>query len=103
MSRTLVTLADAGRDPVPQQAVEPERSSGQLGCTEAGLRRHHAAADVDPDRGGQDGVLGRDHAADRCPEAEVRVRHQADGPGEDRQPRGPERLLEGVVVELAGP
>ena len=76
---------------------------GQLGCREACLGRHHAAADVDTDRRGQEGILGGDDAADRCPQAEVCVRHQADGSGEDRQARGPQRLLEGVVVELAGP
>ena len=76
---------------------------GQLGCGQARLRRHHAAADVDAHRRRQECILGRDDAADRCPQAEVRVRHQTDGSGEDRQPRGAQGLLEGVVVQLAGP
>jgi hypothetical protein len=100
---TLVTLSDAGRDPVAQQAVERSEVVGQLGRREARLRRHHAAADVDAHRRGQECVLGGNDAADGCSQAEVCVRHQADGSGEDRQPRGPHSLLEGVVVELAGP
>ena len=102
-SERLVTLADAGRDPVAQQAVQLVEVVRQLGCGEVGLRRHHAAADVDADRRGQEGILGRHDAADGCSQAEVGVRHEADRPGQDRQTRGPQRLLEGVVVELAGP
>ena len=100
---TLVTLSDARRDPVTEQAVERVEVVGQFGCREARLGRHHAAADVDTHRRGQEGVLGGHDAADRCAQAEVCVRHEADGSGEDRQTRGPQRLLEGVVVELAGP
>ncbi len=96
-------LSDTRRDPVAKQAVESREVVRQLGCREVGLGRHHAAADVDADRRGQERILGRDDAADGCPEAEVRVGHQADRSGEDRQTRGPQCLLEGVVVELAGP
>ena len=76
---------------------------GQLRRREVRLCRHHAAADVDTHRRGQERVLGGDDAADCCSQAEVRVRHQADGSGQDRQTRGPQCLLQGVVVELAGP
>ena len=103
LARALMTLADAGRDAIAQQAVQLAEVVRQLGSAEVGLCGHHAAADVDADRGRQDGVLGRHDAADGCPEAEVRVRHEADRPGQDRQTRRPERLLEGVVVEFAGP
>ncbi len=84
----------------PCSVVEVVR---QLGGAQVGLCRHHAAADVDPDRRRQEGVLGRHDAADGRAEAEVRVRHEADRTGQDRQPRRPQRLLQGVVVELAGP
>jgi hypothetical protein len=103
LSLTVVTLSDAGRDPVAEQAVEHAEVVGQLGRREARLRCNHATADVDTHRRGQERTLGGDDAADRCAQAEVRVRHQADGSGEDRQTRGPQRLLQGVVVEFAGP
>ena len=101
--RAHVTLADAGRDPVAQQSVQGAEVVRELGGTEAGLRRHHAAADVDTDRRRQDRILGRHDAADRRIQSEVGVRHEADRAGQDRQTRSPQRLLKGVVVELAGP
>ena len=56
-----------------------------------------------PTAEGHHGALGRDHRADRRALAEVRVGHQGEVPGEDRQARGQRRLLARQVVELARP
>ena len=98
-----MTLADASRYPVTKQGVEHMEVIGQFSRREVRLCRHHAAADVDSHRRGQERVLGGDDTADCCSQAEVCVRHEADGSGQDGQPRSPQCLLQGVVVELAGP
>ena len=45
---------------------------------DAGLHRHHAAADIDADRARNDCVAGRDDSADRHAVTLMTVRHQGD-------------------------
>jgi hypothetical protein len=66
---------------------------GQVAGGERGLDRHHAAADVDADRGRDDRSVGGDHAADRRADAPVDVGHRGDVVEHDRQL--------GHVLELA--
>jgi hypothetical protein len=65
-------------------------------------RGHHAAADVDPDRGRNDGAQRRDHRADRGAYAKVHVRHGRDMVVHDGQPREVDELGARRGLELAG-
>ena len=80
----------APRSPRPPLFVRPcgtarsiaERSgarlSGRSSAAAWSCTRHHAAADVDADRGRDDRALGRDHAADGRADAPVDVGHHRD-------------------------
>jgi hypothetical protein len=69
----------------PKGGLLPERVLEQAFFLSEQVRRDfvkrqaHAAGDIDANRVGDDGVLGRQHAADGQPVADVGIRHQ--GPG----------------------
>ena len=99
-------LAPAGRlalaavrhrlfDDTPQtgQAVR------QVFRRQAGLHRHHAAADVDTDGGRDDGALGGDHAADGGALAPVHVGHGRDVTVNEGQPGDIDELLARGVLD----
>ena len=79
------------------------RSGRQLVAVVLGAHGHHAAADVDADRGRNDRAEGRDHRADRRALAQVRVGHQRDVREDERQRRGRLGLREGGGLDDAGP
>jgi hypothetical protein len=63
----------------------------------------HAAADVDADRGRDDGLAGGQHRTDRRALAQVGVGHQRDVGVHERQRGGALGLPQGLGVEDAGP
>ena len=65
-------------------------------------RQLHAAGDVDADAVGDDGALGREHAADRQAVAAVRVGHQRALHGRG-QPQGVVHLRERAVLGVGAP
>ena len=105
------TWCHAPRSPRPPLAVRPcghralDRGAqrveriGQPARLERGLDRHHAAADVDADRGRDDRALGRHDAADGRADPEVHVGHHRDVAKHDRQPRQVAELLQRGVLD----
>jgi hypothetical protein len=78
---------------------------GQVAGLEAGLDRHHAAADVDADRRGDDRAHGRDDAADRRAHAPVHVGHRGDPAVDEGHARDVLELAQRRVLDrhAAGP
>ena len=73
---------------------------GQVTGFQAGLDRHHAAADIDADGGRNDRTFGRNHAADRRADALVDVRHRGNPLEDERKVGGINELLAGGLFEL---
>ena len=73
------------------------RLSGRSSALQRGLAGHHAAADVDADRGRDDRLQRRDHRADGRADAEVHVGHRRDVLEDDRQARRVVQLALGRV------
>jgi hypothetical protein len=98
-----VALADSGRDdsgdvPMELREVVTEDLGG-----ERQLGGDHAAADVDPDGGGDDRPAGRDDRADGRAHPPVGVGHQCQVALDEREPGGPLGLFHGLVVDVARP
>ena len=70
-----------------------QRGFVELVCAERHARGHHAAADIDADRGGDDRLPRRDHRSDRGADAEVDVGHRRHVVVHDRQAREVDELL----------
>ena len=79
------------RDAPLDGAAEPAEIVGKPVGTQVGAHRRHAAADVDTDRGGGDGLVHGDHGSDGGSLPVVDVGH-------DAQPVGPRKG--GDVAEL---
>ena len=98
-----VATPDPGRDHLGdavQQRLEVVR---QRGGVEGALDRDHPAADVDADRGGDDGSHGRDDRADGGAHADMGVGHQRHMTRDERQVRRPLRLGDRGVLEVRAP
>src|SRR5512134_4038157 len=77
--------ADLGKDLLQRAFIE-------FVAGEREPRRHHATADVDADRGRNDGPLGRNHRADGGANTEVNVRHRRHVMMHERQARNIDEL-----------
>jgi hypothetical protein len=81
-SSLVTALRKSHRDPaVDPLACFADRPGAELACSQRRLRRDHPATDVDAHGVRDDGVLGREHGADRHAVSLVRVRHHGDAPG----------------------
>ena len=67
------------------------------------LDREHAAADIDADRGRDDGRAGRDDGADGGSDPQVHIRHGSDVRADARELRGCNELLRRVVRHVVRP
>ena len=99
----IVPAPDPRRDGGLDAAEQRVERVGQLVLGQVELGRDHAAADVDPDRGGDDGPGRRDDRADGRAETDVRVRHERDVTRDDGQARGLLRLGDGLRVDVTRP
>src|SRR5207248_2696748 len=99
-----VPLPQAGRD-VVREAVEDqlERPLLQLVQAAIGLDGDHAAPDVHADGRGDDGALRGDHGPDRRADPEVRIGHEGDRTGQDREVAGLDRLVDRDLIDVGGP
>ena len=81
------------------RAAQAVQVVGQVGGGQRGAHRHHAAADIDADRGGNDRALRRDHAADGRALAEVHVGHHRQVAEDEGQLRRVHELLARLVLD----
>ena len=79
------------------------RLSGRSDAVERRLRGHHAAADVDADRGRDHGLARRDDAADRRALADMHVRHHRQVAEDERHARCARELLARLVFDRYAP
>ena len=75
----------------------------QIGRRERRLRGHHAAAEVDADRGRDDGLARRDDAAHRRALADMHVRHHRQVAEDERHARCARELLACLVLDRYAP
>ena len=72
------------------RGTDPPQPVRQVARHQRGARRHHPAADIDPDRGRDHGTLGRDDRADGGTDADMDIGHgrdMAEHEGHLRRPR----------------
>ncbi len=102
-------VAAAPGQPMRHRALDGRAHSvqvvGQVGRPEAGPHGHHAAADIDTDRRGNDRAQRRNHAADRRADAVVHVGHRGHPLVDEWQRGDVSKLSFGRLLErhAAGP
>jgi len=103
-TRSPVTAARLARRHRLRNAAMQVRQLGiDLTSSEDGLLSDHAAADVDPDRGGDNRTLRGDNRTDRCAHAQVGIGHQREWLVDEVEARCSVGLVHGLVVEVGGP
>ncbi len=96
----LLVAVEPDRDHLLDQASQRCQVRRQILGPEVGPARAHPAANIHADRGGRNGALHRDHAADGRSLSEVHVRHHGNVMEHPRQLRDVAELGQGLRLHL---
>jgi hypothetical protein len=98
-----VTLADACRNRALDRSEQTVQVVGKIARGDVRGNRRHAAAEVDADRGRDDGAVGWDDRADGGAHADMGIGHERDVARNDGQARRAMGLSNGSAVRINGP